>query len=156
MKIAKHKYELNPNSIIIDYLDKSVLNCEKAVKNMEQLLGIRVYRTNNEINRILESEEDKINDDNNGDKNLIDDTKNENENEQKKSGKKFDRAYIENILSLKKMEFSENKNEKTKLLLITPEYNLYKNCIQLLFDFFEDIGLHTMEKNVVSVQKVCT
>jgi hypothetical protein len=156
LKIAKHKYELNPNSIIIDYLDKSVLNCEKAVKNMEQLLGIRVYRTNNEINRILESEEDKINDDNNGDKNLIDDTKNENENEQKKSGKKFDRAYIENILSLKKMEFSENKNEKTKLLLITPEYNLYKNCIQLLFDFFEDIGLHTMEKNVVSVQKVCT
>jgi hypothetical protein len=60
------------------------------------------------------------------------------------------------ILSLKKIEFSENKNEKTKLLLITPEYNLFRNCIKLLFDFFEDIGLHTMEKNVASVQKVCT
>jgi hypothetical protein len=57
-----------------------VLNCEKAVKNMEQLLGIRVYGTNNEINSILENEVDKINDDNNDDKNLIDNTKNDNEN----------------------------------------------------------------------------
>lgn len=149
MKKAKHKYELNPNSIIIDYLDKSVSNCEKAVKNMEQLLGIRVYGTNNQISNILE-----IND-NNDEKNFfIDSTKNG--NEQKKSGKKFDRVHIENILSLKKIEFSENNTEKMKLLLITPEYYLYRNSVKLLFDFFEEIGLHSMEKNVASVQKVCT
>lgn len=156
-------YELNPNSSLIDILDKAVSNCQQACANMEKFIVVPTSEVitnfgteylDNEI--IKNSSIDKLT---SGEGEGMSIGSNVEYETGKGNGIVLDklgarRLHVAAIYPLKKAELLRITTERKLLVDATPEYKDYMDSVKALYIFLDSIGLHAAEKNVSAVQKV--
>ena len=156
-------YELNPNSSLIDILDKAVSNCQQACANMEKFIVVpsgelteNVGTENFDNEKIKDSSIDKLSNGGSGDMSLGSTLENGSSNS---TGITLDklgarRLHVAAIYPLKQVELLRITTEREILVDATPEYKDYMDSVEALDIFLESVGLNAAEKNVSAVQKV--
>lgn len=176
MKYSEDTYLLNPNSVLINDLERAISNCQQATANMEKFLFSspmqKEHSKENETfsdptmnEEVLDTEKDSIhagstpteyNPIGNSNKSIEEGNIYEEvlpmDAPMDKQAKR--RLHILEIYPLKKRELQKNEEDRDVLLQSTPEYSDYRNCLAALGNFYEEIGLNDAEKNVLNVQKV--
>lgn len=176
MKDSEDTYLLNPNSVLINELERAISNCQQATANMEKFLFASpsqkecseessILSDSIMSEEVLNTDKDSIHagltlDDSNPISNSNKSTEEEIMYEEvlptdapmDKQAKR--RLHILEIYPLKKKELQKNEEDRDILLQSTPEYFHYQNCLAALENFYEEIGLNDAEKNVLNVQKV--
>ena len=156
-------YELNPNSSLIDILDKAVSNCQQACANMEKFIivpcgelteNVGIENLDNE--KIKDSSIDKLSNGGCGDMSVGSNLENGSSNS---TGITLDklgarRLHVAAIYPLKQAELLRITTEREILVDATPEYKDYMDSVEALDIFLESVGLNAAEKNVSAVQKV--
>ena len=168
MKDAEDTYLLNPNSVLINELERAISNCQQATANMEKFLFASPLQKECSLTmyeEVLNADKDSIYAGSTPeDSNPISSSSKLIEEEiiyeevlpmdapMDKQAKR--RLHILEIYPLKKRELQKNEEDRDILLQSTPEYSDYQNCLAALENFYEEIGLNDAEKNVLNVQKV--
>jgi hypothetical protein len=169
LKNSKDTYLLNPNSVLINQLEKAISNCQQATANMEKFLFICPLKENDSkeipvssdvmFEKVAGIDEDTI------DIGIVledivpvdiklDEKEVAEEEIPQLDKQAVRRLHILEIYPVKKRELLKNQEDREALLTSTPEYYNYQNSLSALMNFYEDIGLNDAEKNVLSVQKV--
>ena len=169
MKNSKDTYLLNPNSVLINELERAISNCQQATANMEKFLFISPSKENDSkeipisshvmFEKVADIGEDPI------DTGIVledlvpvgiklDEKEVVEEGIPQLDKQAVRRLHILEIYPVKKRELLKNQEDREALLTSTPEYFNYQNCLSALMNFYEDIGLNDAEKNVLNVQKV--
>ena len=158
LKAKKEAFELNPNSLLLTNLDKTISNCEQACANMLKFLRVPDQPLPLNIEGVQDPDEQAVE--------VVAEIESEIETEvelgvevevevevapDKLSAR---RLHVAEIYPLKQAELARSISEREALLQITPEYDVYMQCGVNLYNFLESIGVHAAEKHVTAVQKV--
>ena len=170
LKDSKDTYLLNPNSVLINELERAISNCQQATANMEKFLFVSPLKVDEStevpipsdaaiLGKDVEMNEDlafarTALDDSVLDGNKSDEEEITNEEILPMDKQAIRRLHILEIYPVKKRELLKNEEDREILLKSTPEYFHYQNCLNALMNFYEEIGLNDAEKNVLNVQKV--
>lgn len=169
MKDSENTYHLNPNSILINELERAISNCQQATANMEKFLFISPSKENDSKEIPISSdaifEKDADIDEDTVDIGIVlgdivpvgiklDEKEAIDEEIPVLDKQAIRRLHILEIYPVKKRELLKNQEDREILLTSTPEYYNYQNSLSALMNFYEHIGLNDAEKNVLNVQKV--